>query len=80
MPAILATEAKRTFGAVLDLVSEGETYTVLRRGKPVARIIPIDYEPPASQFGALAEFADSEKRELEAKAFATAMEVKHGAR
>ena len=80
MTTILATEAKRTFGSVLDCVSQGETYTVMRRGKPVARIVPMDYLRQESQFGALASFADPDKRELEADAFAQAMGAKHGAR
>ena len=80
MPTILATEAKRTFGSVLERVSHGEAYTVVRRGKPVARIVPIEYRTPESQFGALAAYADPERREREADAFARAMEAKHGAR
>lgn len=80
MPAILATEAKRTFGSVLDHVSRGDVYTVMRRGKPVARIVPMDYGSQNGQFGALASFADTQKQSLEADAFARAMEAKHGAR
>ena len=80
MPTILATDAKRTFGNVLDHVTRGEAYTVVRRGSPVARIVPIDYQPQPSQFGALAAYADPERRALEDGAFAAAMEAKHGAR
>ena len=80
MPAILATEAKRTFGNVLDRVSEGDVYTVMRRGRPVARIVPMDYRFEDGQFGALAAYADPNKRELEEGAFARAAEAKHGNR
>ena len=80
MPAILATEAKRSFGSVLDRVSRGEAYTVVRRGKPVARIVPMDYHAPESQFGTLAAYADAERREREEGAFAQAMEAKHAGR
>lgn len=80
MPAIQATEAKRTFGAVLERVSEGETYTVMRHGKPVARIIPIDLPVINDQFGALSEYADPSKRALELEALTRAMENKHAAR
>ena len=38
---------------VLDTVaSAGTEVLVTKRGKPVARIVPV-YEPPASRFGAL---------------------------
>ena len=80
MPAILATEAKQSFGRVLEGVSRGESYTVFRRSKPVARIVPIQSGTTQSQFGALAAYADAEKRELEGNAFAQAMEAKHGTR
>ena len=80
MPAILATEAKRSFGSVLDRVAAGETYTIMRRNKPVARIVPVDFPQAGSQFGALSEFADPGRRSKEAGAFAKAMETKHADR
>ena len=80
MPAILATEAKRSFGNVLDRVASGETYTILGRNKPVARIVPIDFPQAGSQFGALSEFADPDRLKHEEDAFARAMEAKHAGR
>lgn len=79
MPAILATEAKRTFGSVLDAVSEGNAYTVYRHNKPVARIIPFERPANEGQRGALSAYADAGKRSQEATAFARAMEAKHAA-
>lgn len=77
MPTIIATEAKRSFGTVLDHVSRGEVFTVVRRGSPVGRIVPLDYQGTSSQLGALSAYANPIKREREATAFAEAMEAKH---
>ena len=42
MPYISATEAARRFSDVLDTVEHGkERYTIIRRGKAVARLLPI---------------------------------------
>ena len=43
MPDISATEAARRFSDVLDSVEHGkETYTIVRRGKAVAHLEPVD--------------------------------------
>jgi prevent-host-death family protein len=39
---ISATDAKRKFGAVLRDVEAGNSYIVMIRGRPVARIEPVD--------------------------------------
>lgn len=38
--SLTATEAARRFSEVLDAVDRGETFVVVRRGRPVARIGP----------------------------------------
>ena len=41
MPEITATEASRSFAALLDAVEHrGETFTIVRRGKVVAQLEP----------------------------------------
>lgn len=80
MPAIPATEAKKSFGKVLDDVQRGKSYTVFRRSKPVARIVPIQSNASESQFGALADYADTSKINREGEAFRDAMGEKHAAR
>ncbi|MFA7242779.1 MAG: type II toxin-antitoxin system prevent-host-death family antitoxin [Sulfuricellaceae bacterium] len=40
MRIVSATDANRQFSSVLRDVSQGETFTVLSRGKPVATIAP----------------------------------------
>lgn len=40
MREIIATEAKITFGSLLDLVQKGEEVVITRHGKPIARLIP----------------------------------------
>ncbi|OFW52293.1 MAG: hypothetical protein A2146_06485 [Actinobacteria bacterium RBG_16_67_10] len=42
MPDITATEAARRLSDVLDSVEhDGEHYTIVRRGKPIARLEPV---------------------------------------
>lgn len=41
MPEVSATEAARNFADILDAVEHrGERFTVVRRGKPIARLEP----------------------------------------
>lgn len=41
--SVSATDAAKTFGAIVDRVREtGATYTVERSGRPVARISPVE--------------------------------------
>lgn len=40
MISMTATEAARTFSAVLDMAARGETIQVVRGGEPVATIVP----------------------------------------
>ena len=40
--AITATEANQRFSQILREVSEGASFTVLSRGRPVARMIPFE--------------------------------------
>jgi len=40
MDEITARDARRTFRALLDRVEAGEEIVLLRRGKPVARLVP----------------------------------------
>ena len=42
MKFITASEAKRQFSAILDMVAKGEEIIVTSRGKPVARIVSHD--------------------------------------
>lgn len=42
MPEVTATDAARKFSDLLDAVEHrGEHYTVVRRGRPVARLYPV---------------------------------------
>lgn len=47
MTEIGAFEAKNTLGGLLDRVERGEEITISRRGKPVARLVPVarDIDP-----------------------------------
>ena len=40
--AISASEANQHFSELLRDVSEGESFTVMSRGRPVARLLPVD--------------------------------------
>ena len=45
MAEIGAFEAKNTLGGLLERVAQGEEITISRRGKPIARLVPIDNRP-----------------------------------
>jgi prevent-host-death family protein len=53
--AISASEANQQFSRVLREVADGESYVVTSRGKPVARIVPIEEESKSGKFTALVE-------------------------
>jgi prevent-host-death family protein len=40
--AISASEANQRFSELLREVAEGESFTVMSRGRPVARVLPVD--------------------------------------
>ncbi|MEA3037988.1 MAG: hypothetical protein QOE79_501 [Sphingomonadales bacterium] len=42
--AISASEANQRFSELLREVAEGESFTVTSRGRPVARVVPVDRE------------------------------------
>jgi prevent-host-death family protein len=50
-----ASEARPSFGALLDRVEAGEEVTITRRGRPVARIVPFAPRKPLD-FERLAAF------------------------
>lgn len=56
------TETKNRLSAILDQVREGETYLILDRGKPVARIEPVRGSESRSRDEA--RLADLERRGL----------------
>jgi prevent-host-death family protein len=45
MAEIGAFEAKNTLGGLLERVAQGEEITISRRGKPVARLVPVSDRP-----------------------------------
>jgi prevent-host-death family protein len=54
MPEVSATEAARSFSDLLDGVEHrGERYTVIRRGRPVARLEPVPHGSGADVKAAL---------------------------
>jgi prevent-host-death family protein len=48
-------EAKTRFGDLLDRVERGEEITITRRGRPVARLVPISEDTPANALRAVDE-------------------------
>jgi prevent-host-death family protein len=42
MDSIGAFDAKTRFSALLERVDRGEEITVTRRGRPIARLVPVD--------------------------------------
>ncbi|MCC7409103.1 MAG: type II toxin-antitoxin system prevent-host-death family antitoxin [Phycisphaeraceae bacterium] len=59
------TEVRRHFGGVLAAAKRGESTLITRRGKPVARIMPVepDFQPPLPDLTAFrASLARQSKR------------------
>jgi len=63
MQTIQASEAKTHFLRILDDVERGNTVTVTRRGKTVARIVPVSA-------------GDEERREQIGRAMASILEIR----
>ncbi|GAC1416058.1 MAG: hypothetical protein NVSMB5_05930 [Candidatus Velthaea sp.] len=51
-------EAKTHFSSLIETVLSGETVVVTKKGKPVARIVPMEEKKPR-QFGVARELFDS---------------------
>ena len=49
MDQIGATEARRHLSRLLDRVAQGESLTVTRHGKPVARLVPVTNDRERAQ-------------------------------
>jgi len=56
-----AFEAKTHFSQILEKVERGADYVITRRGKPVARIIPLQREKEMSRKEALEKLAEMRK-------------------
>jgi prevent-host-death family protein len=54
--AISATEANQRFSELLREVANGESFTVTSRGRPVARVIPVEPEDQRHKIERLLEF------------------------
>ncbi|HEX9711746.1 MAG TPA: type II toxin-antitoxin system Phd/YefM family antitoxin [Actinomycetota bacterium] len=61
--AIKASEFKQRCLALLDHVAETKaTYLITKRGRPVARVVPIDETaPPATMIGTVILLSDEEE-------------------
>ena len=54
--AISASEANQRFSELLREVAEGESFTVMSRGRAVARVLPVDREGDRSRVADLLAF------------------------
>lgn len=57
--AISASEANQHFSELLRDVAEGQSFTVTSRGRPVARVLPIDRNEESRSVRALLKFLAS---------------------
>ncbi|MGN6374004.1 MAG: type II toxin-antitoxin system Phd/YefM family antitoxin [Sphingomonas sp.] len=56
--AISASEANQRFSELLRDVAEGETFTVMSRGRPVARVLPVDRAEERRSLARLLRFVE----------------------
>lgn len=54
--AISASDANQHFSELLRDVAEGQSFTVMSRGRPVARVLPIDREMQGRSIERLLKF------------------------
>ena len=59
MPDISLADAKAQLSDLVERAMRGEDVRITRRGKPVARIVPIERELKPIDFAALKAFTDS---------------------
>jgi prevent-host-death family protein len=57
--AISASEANQHFSELLRDVAEGESFTVMSRGRPVARVLPVDRVHERRSVEKLLKFVES---------------------
>lgn len=57
--AISASEANQHFSELLRDVAEGDSFTVMSRGRPVARVLPVDRDHERHSIGKLLKFVDT---------------------
>ena len=60
--AISATDANQRFSQVLRDVTNGDSYVVTSRGKPVARVVPVDQEDQVQRVDEMLEFFRQQPR------------------
>lgn len=56
MRSVGSYDAKTHLPRLLSQVEKGETITITRRGKPIARIVPAQEQPPRDVAGVIREF------------------------
>jgi len=56
--AISASEANQRFSELLRDVADGESFTVMSRGRPVARVLPVDRGEERRSIERLLTFVD----------------------
>jgi len=62
MDSVGAYEAKTHLGQLLDRVAAGESLTITRHGRPVARLVPVDEDDRARARAAARRILERRKR------------------
>jgi prevent-host-death family protein len=60
--AITASEANQHFSEMLRAVAQGESFIVMSRGRPVARVTPVDAADQAHALRELIDYLASQPR------------------
>lgn len=59
MMTVGAQEARIRFAELLDLVAQGETVLIMRRGQPIARLTPFPLEDTAADIASVIKTMES---------------------
>ena len=65
MSTVSAREANQHFSKILDAAARGEEVTITRRGKPVARLVPIEVTEDPAEVARRAEAREAILNRLE---------------
>jgi prevent-host-death family protein len=61
METVGSYEAKTHLARLLDRVEQGETFTITKNGRPVARLVPIEEKPRPDVERAIADLLEFRK-------------------
>jgi prevent-host-death family protein len=76
MKSVGSSEAKTHLPRLLSQVQKGETITITKRGKPIARIVPAQEQPARDVASVIREFKAYSKKQARTRGKLSGREIK----